>query len=224
MRSSAYVTPETLPARSRAWLDAARAAAAPRPHLRLDPPRCALLVIDMVRYFADPAGRCFLPAAPAVRPRIAALSAAWRKGGGPVVFTRHAHRGPGDMGMLGRFFSDWIRDGAPESEIVPDLAPAPGETVLRKTTYDAFLGTDLEDRLRAAGCEQVLVTGVLTHMCCETTARAAFCRGFEVYVATDAMADASEERHVASLAALADAVAVVLDSDEAVRACRAART
>jgi nicotinamidase-related amidase len=224
VRSAAYVTPETLPARARAWLAAARATAAPRPGLRLDPTRCALLVIDMVRYFADPGGRCFLPAAAAVTPRIAALLAAWRAGGGLVVFTRHAHRGPEDLGMLGRFFSDWIRDGAPESEVVPALAPAPGEAALRKTTYDAFLGTDLEDRLRAAGCGQVLVTGVLTHMCCETTARAAFCRGFEVYVAADAAADASEERHVASLAAMADAVAVILGADEALDACNTAWT
>jgi nicotinamidase-related amidase len=168
----------------------------------------------MLRYFADPAGRCYLPAASAVVPRIAALLRAFREAGGLVVFTRHGHRGAGDLGMLGKFFSDYIREGEPDAAIVPALKPAPGEPVVRKTTYDAFLGTPLEETLLEYEIEQVVVTGVLTHMCCETTARAAFCRGFEVYVPVDAVASSSEERHLGSLLSMADAVAVVTSTAE----------
>jgi len=116
--------------------------------------------------------------------------------------------------MLGRFFSDYIRAGEPESEILPALAPLAGEAVVRKKTYDAFLGTGMEEMLRSVGMEQILVTGVLTHMCCETTARSAFCRGFEVYVAADATADISEPLHTASLMSMADSCAIVLGSSE----------
>lgn len=221
MRTDAYVTAETLPGRTRAWLRRVRRAVPPRPHLQIEPRRAALLVIDMVRYFADPAGRCFLPAALAIQGRIAALLAAWRGFGGTVVFTRHGHEGPHDLGMLGRFFSDHIRAGKPESEIVPALAPAPGEAVLRKTTYDAFLGTPLEPLLRERGASQVVVSGVLTHMCCETTARSAFCRGFEVYAPADALAASDEQRHVASLLSMADAVAIVLSAAEVIARCPA---
>lgn len=203
-----------------AWLASIRAAV-PRRRLQLDPRACALLVVDMQRYFADPAGRCFLPAAAAVLPRVASLLGAWRVASRPRVLTRHGHAGPADLGVLGRFYSDWIRADEPEAEIVAPLAPQPGEAVLPKKTHDAFLGTDLEARLREAGVGQVLVTGVLTHLCCETTARAAFCRGFEVYVAADATATTTEALHLGSLRSLADGVGVVMSCREILARCGA---
>ena len=223
MRTSSYAVGEDLDRRCAEWLAEVRDSAAPRPHLAVDPDRCALLVVDMVRYFAHPEGRCFLPAAQPAAARIADLLDAWRARGATVAFTRHAHRGEGDLGMLGRFFSDYIRDGEPESEIVEELAPSEGEAVFRKTTYDAFLGTGLEEHLRDRGVEQVLVTGVLTHMCCETTARSAFCRGFEAYVPADATASSCEERHLGSLLAMADAVAIVTSAAEVIERCRKKR-
>jgi bifunctional isochorismate lyase/aryl carrier protein len=152
-------------------------------------------------------------------PRIAVLLAAWRERHGSVVFTRHCHTGEDDLGMLGRFFSDFIRCGEPDAEILPALAPLDDEPVVGKTTYDAFWGTDLEDILRARHVEQILLTGVLTHMCCETTARAAFCRGFEVYIPVDATASSDEMFHVASLCGLADSVAVVMATREVLERC-----
>ena len=125
--------------------------------------------------------------------------------------------------MLGRFFSDHIRAGEPESELVGAFAPAGDDLVFRKTTYDAFTGTPLAGFLQERGAEQVLVTGVLTHMCCETTARAAFCRGYEVYVAADATASTCEERHLHSLLAMADSVAVVMGTEEILERCGKSR-
>jgi nicotinamidase-related amidase len=197
-----------------------RASAVPRPWLDLEPRRAALLVIDMLRYFSHPEGRCFLPAAPVAAIRIAELLSSWRSIGGTVVFTRHAHEGPNDLGMLGRFFTDHIRADEPDSEIIDDIRPVAGEPVLRKVTYDAFLGTPLQKLLAENKVEQIVVTGVLTHMCCETTARSAFCRGFEVYVAADATASTGEERHLQSLLAMADSVAVILGSGEILERCQ----
>lgn len=219
MRTHEYAEPSNLAARTATWLAALRAATAPRPHLVIDPPRCALLVVDMLRYFADPHGRCFLPAARAATDRIALLLDAWRRINAPVLFTQHAHGGPDDLGMLGRFFSDYIRAGEPEAEIIAALAPCAGELVVRKTTYDAFLHTPLADMFRERRVNQVLITGVLTHMCCETTARSAFCRGYEVYVAADATASSCEERHLNSLVSMADCVAVVMSVQEILDRC-----
>ena len=221
MRTAGYVTPATVAARGSEWLQTVRAQVAPRPHLELDPARCALLVIDMLHYFADPAGRGFLPATPAIVPNIAALHNAWHALGATVIYTQHCHTGPSDLGMLGKFFADHIRAGRPEAEIIAPLAPESDEVVLRKTTYDAFIGTRLEEILTARGVMQVCITGVLTHMCCETTARAAFCRGFEVYVAADATATTSEPRHVNSLQSMADCVAIVMGTPEILELCAA---
>jgi len=224
MRSVGYVSKTSIEARAAAWLKTIRGEVAPRPQFALDPRRAALLVIDMLRYFADPDGRCYLPAAGVIVPRLAALLEAWRAAGAVVVFTRHAHAGPQDLGMLGKFFSDYIRLGEPDAEIVAALAPLPGEPVLRKTTYDAFQGTELAEILAGRGAEQVVVTGVLTHMCCDTTARAAFCRGYEVYMPVDGTASTTEKRHVNALSNLADSVAIVTSVAELIARCRMSRS
>ena len=218
-RAKGYVEASDLDDRTARWLAEIRRSVAPRPRLQLRPEKCGLLVVDMLRYFASPEGRCFLPATAAMVPRLAALVETWHHGGGGVFFTRHCHEGPHDLGMLGRFFSDHIRSGEPDSEIIPDLPRQPEDPVVRKTTYDAFLGTGLEELLRKRGLEQVLVTGVLTHLCCETTARAAFCRGFEVYLAADATASSEERLHFGSLLGLADGVAVILCTREILDRC-----
>lgn len=218
MRSEPYLTRENIDRITATWLAGIAATSRPRPWLRIDPPRCAILVMDMQRHFASPGGRAYLPATEAVIPRLATLLGYWRGLGAPVAFTRHCHAGPGDLGMLGRFFTDHIRCGEEDSLIVPELSPAPGEPVFVKTTYDAFHGTGLEEHLRRVGAGQVLVTGVLAQLCCETTARAAFVRGFEVYVAADAVATGSEELHLGSLKGLASGVAVVTDAASILRA------
>jgi isochorismate hydrolase len=191
---------------------------AQRSHLVLDPCRCALIVIDMMRYFADPAGAAWLPASEAVKPSIIKLIDCWRGFGGSVVFTRHCHESDDDGGMLGRFWSSVIRCDDPDSALV--LEPLPDEKVLRKTTYDSFYGTGLEQHLRSRSISQVLITGVMTHLCCETTARSAFVRGFEVYAAVDAMATSSEELHAGSIRSMADGVGVMLDTDSVLKVCR----
>ena len=74
--------------------------------------------------------------------------------------------------------------------------------ILPKSQYDAFYGTDLEHRLHESGTQQVVIGGVMTHLCCECTARSAFVRGFEVYFVVDATATYNEELHRASLLTL----------------------
>jgi len=221
MRSRAYVTFENIDRKSAAWVAAVRRSARQRPHLRPAVSRCALLVIDMVNYFARPGERAFLPASEAVLPNILRLVSLWRERGGTVVLTRHCHEGRHDLGMLGRFFSDHIRCGYPEADLVDALRPGTGsaEIVLRKTTYDAFHSTGLCELLRQRGCDQVLVAGVLTQMCCETTARSAFVRGFETFVAADATATTAERLHLASLRSMASCVAVVFGTREILDLC-----
>lgn len=217
MRTSDYTNDENLSQKTAGWLKAIRADSAARDHLVLNIGQCALIVVDMLRYFASHDGRCFLPASTPCASRIEKLVATWRSSGQPIVFTRHCHQGEHDLGMLGRFFSDYIKEGEADSEIIENLTPLPGELVVKKTTYDAFLGTLLETHLRKEGITQVLITGVLTHMCCETTARSAFCRGFEVYVPVDATASTTEERHLNSLKGMADSVAVITSTDEVLK-------
>jgi len=212
MYTEPFVTPLNIDAKTSEWQVRISRYTHPRPHLVLEPGKCAMIVVDMLHYFADPAGRVFLPSTGAIIPRISMLLEAWRNFGGTVVYTRHCHRGSDDAGMLGKFFSDYIRCGKRESKIIPELSPLPDEKVFRKNTYDAFYSTGLDEYLRSRSVEQVLVTGVLTQLCCETTARSAFVRGYEVYIPADALSTSSEELHIGSLMNLASGFALITDS------------
>ncbi len=212
MYTEPFITPDNIDDKLLEWLARIERYTHPRPNLILKPEKCALLVVDMLHYFADPGGRVYLPSTAVIIPRIALLLKHWRMIGGTVVYTRHCHNGSDDLGMLGRFFSDYIRCGKLESEIIPELSPLPGEKIFRKKTYDAFYNTDLDEFLKSRSVEQVLVTGVLTQMCCETTARSAFVRGYEVYIPADALTTSSEELHIGSLQNLASGFAVITDT------------
>jgi isochorismate hydrolase len=218
-RADEYIEECNIETKVDGWLSQIRQTAVPRPQLQLRPSNCALIVIDMINYFASPDGRCYLPAVSAILPRIQSILNAWRNLEGTIVFTRHGHTGAGDLGMMGRFYSNYIDINLPESEIIKELSPHPDEKILIKAKYDAFCGTDLEDYLTETGVRQVLITGVLTHLCCETTARSAFCHGFEVYFAADAAATTTEQLHFGSLSALADGFAVVMSEKEILERC-----
>jgi nicotinamidase-related amidase len=202
------------------WRSAVEKHAAPRPHWKLDPAAAVLLVVDVQRAFCDPAGAHFLPAFEACAGPLEALIAAWRAAGRPVVFTRHGHADPPGDGVHGRFWGSVLdREGA-DAALVWPATPAPGEPVIVKDTYDAFHQTELEEILRDARVRQVLVAGVLTHLCVETTVRAAFVRDFEPFVVMDACASNLARLHEDALVAMAAGFAGVLTTDEAVAACR----
>jgi bifunctional isochorismate lyase / aryl carrier protein len=114
-----------------------------------------------------------------------------------VINTRHGNT-PADAGMMAAWWGRVLEAGSPAAEIDPRIAAA-GMHVLAKTQYDAFHATDLESQLRDAAVSQVVVTGVMTHLCCETTARSAFVRGFGVFFPVDATATYNRELHMASL-------------------------
>ena len=219
LRASDY-TSGNLNKKSESWLGEIRSIARTRSTLSLNPLNCALLVVDMNNYFAAPDGRCALPGALDIIPNIRKLLDVWRNQNGTVVFTRHGHEEIDDLGMLGKFFDDFIRADKPEADIIGDLTPEDGEQVIRKSTYDAFLNTDLEKYLRGKNITQVLITGVLTNMCCETTARSAFCRGFEVYLPVDATATTSEQTHLGSLKNMASCVGIPMSTQEIVDQCK----
>lgn len=176
------------------------------------PGATALLVIDMQGYFIDPLSHAHLPGAGHIIPGIQALADAFAEAGLPVVYTRHLNT-QDDAGSLGLWWADLIRVEDPLSEISPELDTSLG-TVIEKNQYDAFHGTGLEEALRKRGVTRVVVTGVATHLCCETTARSAFVRGFEVTFPADGTATYDEEHHVATLLNLAHGFATVVSVED----------
>ncbi len=179
----------------------------------------ALILIDMQRDFLEAGGYLasmgydLAGVHAAIEPACRLLNAA-RAAGLCVLHTRQGYRpdlaempphklarvqagasAVGKPGPLGRFL---IR-GEPGFQIIPDLAPAPGEFIIDKTANSAFWGTDLAAILAARGVRALIFAGVTTDVCVHSTLREANDRGFECLVARDACGSGDAEAHRAAL-------------------------
>jgi len=203
-----YVTKENLSARTSAWLD--KITPFNTHNLKLHVSKAALLIIDMQTFFLNPESPTFTCGGLAVLPRIKELLAAFRKAGRPVIFTRHVHHPDGlDAGIMEWWWQGMCIEGTPESEIHPELAPRHDEKVVLKHRYSAFYNTDLETILRCRSIEDLVITGIMTNMCCESTARDAYYRDYRVFFTADGTGSINEEMHLASLLNLAFGFACV---------------
>jgi isochorismate hydrolase len=165
--------------------------------------KSALLVIDMQCYFAS--------IAQSILGNVISIIECFRANKGKILFTRHGHRDPKtDGGMLGRWWGDLILYGSAEWELIGGLPLQVLDTIIDKNRYSAFLGTELDSLLQNTGIEDLIITGVLTNCCCETTARDAFMRDYRVFFVADATAAPTEELHLASLKNLAYGFAYIV--------------
>jgi biuret amidohydrolase len=190
--------------------------------LGVDFRRAALVVIDMQRDFLEPGGFGAALGNDVSRLRTAvgpckAMLAGARAAGMLVIHTREGHRpdltdaprakvergdpamrigAPGPMGRI-------LIRGEPGHDIVPELAPLSGEPVIDKPGKGAFHQTDLEQMLRNARVETLLVAGVTTEVCVHTTVREANDRGYRCLVLSDACASYFPEFHEVGLRMIA---------------------
>jgi nicotinamidase-related amidase len=192
------------------------------------PGRTALVVIDMQRDFVEPGGfgaslgNDVTRLHPAI-PVIAALLAAWRERGWPVVHTREAHRPDlsdcppakrlrgaptlriGDLGPMGRL----LVAGEPGSDIVDAVAPAAGEIVVDKPGKGMFWSTGLHETLQSRGITHLVFTGVTTEVCVQTSMREANDRGYDGLLVEDGTESYFPEFKAATLAMIAAQGAIV---------------
>ena len=212
MNRETYFTPQTVQQKSRVMLDEFAAFRARHADIVFRLERAALLVLDMQEYFLHKESHAFIPSAPAILPNIQMLISDFYAQGRPVIFTRHGNTDR-DAGMMSRWWRDVLRTDSPDSAVSPLLDASRG-IVVSKTQYDAFHNTPLEETLRSRNVEQVVVTGVMTNLCCETTARSAFVRGFEVFFCVDGTAAFTEMVHRSALLNLAHGFAVLVSCEE----------
>ena len=174
----------------------------------------ALLVIDMQNDFVRLGAPLEVPDARATITLIQRLADAFRKRQRPVVFTRFiANESPDLMWLWSpqcwpdvkccwkthrRIYDD---AGGPLecAAVIEELVPQPGDLVIDKYGYGAFHGTDLDRLLRELGVASLLVTGTVTQICVEETAREAFHHGYQTTVAADAVSSFAPDLHAAAL-------------------------
>ncbi|MCD6160860.1 MAG: cysteine hydrolase [candidate division Zixibacteria bacterium] len=165
------------------------------------PENSALIIIDMQNYFLDKKSHAYIPSAKAIILRIEYLLAEYKKRKLPVIFTRHTNSAE-DAKMMNKWWGDLISPDDNLSEIIDDFDLA-NSFVIEKHQYDAFYETELENILHNKKVKQVVICGVMTNLCCETTTRSAFMRGFEPLFTIDGTATYSEDFHLAALMNLA---------------------
>jgi len=176
------------------------------------PERSALLVLDMQVYFLDAFSHAFIPSAGAILPNLKRLIKAYSEHEYPLFFTKHINNAD-NAGLMDSWWRELITPDSPASEIFPDLNTSVG-VVLQKTQYDAFYQTPLAELLQEKSINQVVICGVMTHLCCETTARSAFVQGFDVFFTIDGTATYNQEHHMATLVNLSHGFATAVLTNE----------
>lgn len=155
----------------------------------LVPSRTALVNVDMQTAFVE-GTLLSAPAGPSLLQPINRLAAACRAAGMMVIHTLHVVRDDGsNLGSMGKLIgserTDLIKESAETAKLHPGIEVGADDIMLYKPRYGAFTGTDLDLVLRSNGIDSVIVTGICTNVCCETTAREAGMRDYQVFFTSD---------------------------------------
>jgi len=175
--------------------------------------KSALVVVDMQKYFLDESSHAFVPSSTSILPNVIEIVQTYRKADRPVAFTYFAVK-EGEPDPIGEWWGRSVKEGEDASKIVKELQPLEEDLVMRKSSYSSFKDTDLEEFMKKKDVENLVITGVLTNICCETAAREAFSLGYDVFIPIDATASYNEEMHVSSLITLCYAFATPLSTQE----------
>jgi ureidoacrylate peracid hydrolase len=188
----------------------------------------ALIVIDMQNGFCDPRGSvaqigldismCEAAISPCERLVIAARSANVQ-----IFFTRFIYRADyADGGVVVQHLIpalaevNSLAEGSWDADIIPTLTPEPEDIIVDKNRYSAFYGTRLETYLTSIGVRQLVLCGVTTNMCVETTARDASARDYHTFVVGDACGELEQTRHDVALQTLGFGFGAVTTTDHIV--------
>lgn len=196
------------------------------------PSKMALVNVDMQNCFVENSPIA-APGGPEVLVRINRLIDACHEAGVMVIHTSHVVRTDGsNIGVMGEIIppvnQGVIDKGSPSAALHDDLHVADGDVLLDKPRFGSFHGTDLELILRSKGIDTIIVSGIATNVCCETTAREANVRDFRVFFLDDGTATfgvgalSAEDIQVATCATLGAFFAQVISTEAMIERIQAA--
>jgi ureidoacrylate peracid hydrolase len=200
----------------------------------LDPRKTALVVVDLQNGFMDEeVAIAYVPTAVEIVPNVNKLAAAVRRTGGKVVWIKMTFDAA-TVASWSEYFdmltparrARAIANMAPNArghELYPTLEVRPEDEIVNKTRFSAFVqgSSDLPERLRAQGFDTVLITGTVTNVCCESSARDAMMLNFKTVMVSDGNAARTDAEHNATLASFYSVFGDVMDTDYLIRCLEA---
>jgi len=194
-------------------------------HENLDPAKTALIVVDLQNGFmVEEVAVAYVPVAVEIVPNVNKLAAAVRRTGGKVFWIKQTVDGASAVA-----WSEWLAMMTPAARqslltnlapgsrghaIYPGLEVRPEDEIVQKYRFSAFVqgASDLPQRLRAQGYDTVLITGTVTNVCCESSARDAMMLNFKTIMVSDANAARTDAEHNATLASFYAIFGDVMDT------------
>lgn len=161
--------------------------------------KSALFIIDMQKYFAEEGGRAYVPSSSFIKEGLIKLAKYFKEKNLPIVITRHIDDEKKHP-MMKKWWDSPILEKDNQSNIIKELEFLNDYAIfIKKNYYDAFKDTGLSQILKGRGVERVLISGVLTNCCCETTARSAFMNNFETFFLFDGTATYQKDYHESTI-------------------------
>ena len=192
----------------------------------LNPRQTAHLVVDLQNGFMDHGQVAEVPMARAIIPNVNRISAGLRAAGGAVVYTKHTADAEAlrtwsvyfDHFLPARSrarFIEAFTPGNPGHALWPELDVGEQDLIVLKRRFGAFVpgSSDLHDQLQRRGIDTLIISGTVSQVCCEATARDAMMMNYRVFFITDACATYSDEEHGGTLSAMATVFCDVRDTE-----------
>jgi nicotinamidase-related amidase len=133
-----------------------------------------------------------------------------------VIYVRHNDSSQDSQHMIQWWCGDKIEYGSDGWQIIKEL-DATNKIIIDKSQYSAFFNTNLDEILKSKNITDIIITGVMTNCCCETAARDAFMRGYNVFFINDATATINEELHLAAIKNLAFGFANISNTGDLIK-------
>ena len=203
-------------------------------HADLNPRTTALIVVDLQNGFMDEeVAIAYVPTAVEIVPNVNKLAAAVRRTGGKVVWIKMAFDAA-TVASWSEYFDILtpakraralanMAPGARGHDLYPTLEVKPEDAIVDKHRFSAFVqgSSELPELLRAQGYDTVLITGTVTNVCCESSARDAMMLNFKTIMVSDSNAARTDAEHNATLASFYSVFGDVMDTDHLIRCLEA---
>ncbi|MBD3191881.1 MAG: isochorismatase family protein [Candidatus Heimdallarchaeota archaeon] len=179
------------------------------------PEETALVIIDLQKFFLEKKGHSYIPAVEGIIGPIRKIQKTFQEKQRPVILTKYGltEEEIEKEHLMTKWWGDSLLLSDPRAKIAPAIKKK-GTTIITKRTYDSFQKTPLQKILRKGGIKQLVITGVHAHLCCESTARTAFNKGYLVWLPVDCLATYNEELHLGTLKAAAHGFGIPTTSEK----------